>query len=152
MVASRALINDAFLLPLLLSLSPGLPAEPLLPCSLTVNQVGQNFTFVLTDIESKQRFGFCRLSSGAHTCYCILRWECVSVAVSSQCLSRCSSIIHGSESLHKQCNLLFQSSILVLNRNKRLWQNKAPVVLVLSSDQPSELIGIDFRYWNLPSI
>ncbi|MEQ2193232.1 DENN domain-containing protein 1A, partial [Xenoophorus captivus] len=41
--------------------------------SLTINQVGQNFTFVLTDIESKQRFGFCRLSSGAHTCYCILR-------------------------------------------------------------------------------
>ncbi|CDQ98096.1 unnamed protein product [Oncorhynchus mykiss] len=35
--------------------------------------VGQNFTFVLTDIESKQRFGFCRLSSGAHSCYCILR-------------------------------------------------------------------------------
>uniref|UniRef100_A0A673CQT4 DENN/MADD domain containing 1A n=1 Tax=Sphaeramia orbicularis TaxID=375764 RepID=A0A673CQT4_9TELE len=43
-------------------------------CSLTVNQVGQNFTFVLTDIESKQRFGFCRLSSGAHTCYCILSY------------------------------------------------------------------------------
>ncbi|XP_017282980.1 DENN domain-containing protein 1A isoform X2 [Kryptolebias marmoratus] len=40
----------------------------------TVNQVGQNFTFVLTDIESKQRFGFCRLSSGAHTCYCILSY------------------------------------------------------------------------------
>uniref|UniRef100_A0A3Q2V3D7 DENN/MADD domain containing 1A n=1 Tax=Haplochromis burtoni TaxID=8153 RepID=A0A3Q2V3D7_HAPBU len=35
---------------------------------------GQNFTFVLTDIESKQRFGFCRLSSGAHTCYCILSY------------------------------------------------------------------------------
>ncbi|CAN9504655.1 unnamed protein product [Ophioblennius macclurei] len=42
--------------------------------SLMVNQVGQNFTFVLTDIESKQRFGFCRLSSGAHTCYCILSY------------------------------------------------------------------------------
>ncbi|XP_059214280.1 DENN domain-containing protein 1A-like isoform X2 [Centropristis striata] len=42
--------------------------------SLTVNQVGQNFTFVLTDIDSKQRFGFCRLSSGAHTCYCILSY------------------------------------------------------------------------------
>ncbi|XP_027880489.1 DENN domain-containing protein 1A isoform X1 [Xiphophorus couchianus] len=42
--------------------------------SLTINQVGQNFTFVLTDIESKQRFGFCRLSSGAHTCYCILSY------------------------------------------------------------------------------
>ncbi|KAM4615328.1 DENN domain-containing protein 1A [Polymixia lowei] len=42
--------------------------------SLTVNQVGQNFTFVLTDIESKQRFGFCRLSSGAHSCYCILSY------------------------------------------------------------------------------
>ncbi|XP_019127712.1 DENN domain-containing protein 1A isoform X2 [Larimichthys crocea] len=42
--------------------------------SQTVNQVGQNFTFVLTDIESKQRFGFCRLSSGAHTCYCILSY------------------------------------------------------------------------------
>ncbi|XP_076613565.1 DENN domain-containing protein 1A isoform X2 [Chaetodon auriga] len=41
---------------------------------LTVSQVGQNFTFVLTDIESKQRFGFCRLSSGAHTCYCILSY------------------------------------------------------------------------------
>uniref|UniRef100_A0A3B3DT80 DENN/MADD domain containing 1A n=1 Tax=Oryzias melastigma TaxID=30732 RepID=A0A3B3DT80_ORYME len=40
----------------------------------TVSQVGQNFTFVLTDIESKQRFGFCRLSSGAHTCYCILSY------------------------------------------------------------------------------
>uniref|UniRef100_A0A1A7X3U4 DENN/MADD domain containing 1A n=3 Tax=Iconisemion striatum TaxID=60296 RepID=A0A1A7X3U4_9TELE len=42
--------------------------------SLTVNHVGHNFTFVLTDIESKQRFGFCRLSSGAHTCYCILSY------------------------------------------------------------------------------
>ncbi|XP_078018492.1 DENN domain-containing protein 1A isoform X4 [Epinephelus lanceolatus] len=42
--------------------------------SLTANQVGQNFTFVLTDIESKQRFGFCRLSSGAHTCYCFLSY------------------------------------------------------------------------------
>ncbi|KAM9841372.1 DENN domain-containing protein 1A [Aulostomus maculatus] len=42
--------------------------------SLTVNQVGQNFTFVLTDIDSKHRFGFCRLSSGAHTCYCILSY------------------------------------------------------------------------------
>ncbi|XP_030624159.1 DENN domain-containing protein 1A [Chanos chanos] len=42
--------------------------------SLCVGQVGQNFTFVLTDIESKQRFGFCRLSSGAHSCYCILSY------------------------------------------------------------------------------
>ncbi|XP_045545776.1 DENN domain-containing protein 1A isoform X2 [Salmo salar] len=42
--------------------------------SLLVSQVGQNFTFVLTDIESKQRFGFCRLSSGAHSCYCILSY------------------------------------------------------------------------------
>uniref|UniRef100_A0A4W5NJN4 DENN domain containing 1A n=1 Tax=Hucho hucho TaxID=62062 RepID=A0A4W5NJN4_9TELE len=41
---------------------------------LLVSQVGQNFTFVLTDIESKQRFGFCRLSSGAHSCYCILSY------------------------------------------------------------------------------
>uniref|UniRef100_A0A8C2R1P9 UDENN domain-containing protein n=1 Tax=Capra hircus TaxID=9925 RepID=A0A8C2R1P9_CAPHI len=41
--------------------------------SLTVSQVGQNFTFVLTDIDSKQRFGFCRLSSGAKSCFCILR-------------------------------------------------------------------------------
>ncbi|XP_065100007.1 DENN domain-containing protein 1A isoform X2 [Paramisgurnus dabryanus] len=42
--------------------------------SMVVNQVGQNFTFVLTDIESKQRFGFCRLSSGAHSCHCILSY------------------------------------------------------------------------------
>ncbi|KAJ6652862.1 hypothetical protein lerEdw1_010580 [Lerista edwardsae] len=42
--------------------------------SLTVSQVGQNFTFVLTDIDSKQRFGFCRLSSGAKACFCILSY------------------------------------------------------------------------------
>uniref|UniRef100_A0AAY5L4V5 UDENN domain-containing protein n=1 Tax=Esox lucius TaxID=8010 RepID=A0AAY5L4V5_ESOLU len=46
---------------------------PFIVDSLSVSQVGQNFTFVLTDIESKQRFGFCRLSSGAHSCYCIIR-------------------------------------------------------------------------------
>ncbi|XP_064147526.1 DENN domain-containing protein 1A isoform X4 [Loxodonta africana] len=44
------------------------------PPSLTVSQVGQNFTFVLTDIDSKQRFGFCRLSSGAKSCFCILSY------------------------------------------------------------------------------
>ncbi|NXJ87816.1 DEN1A protein, partial [Corythaixoides concolor] len=42
--------------------------------SHSVNQVGQNFTFVLTDIDSKQRFGFCRLSSGAKSCFCILSY------------------------------------------------------------------------------
>ncbi|XP_056114237.1 DENN domain-containing protein 1A isoform X4 [Rhinichthys klamathensis goyatoka] len=42
--------------------------------SMSVGHVGQNFTFVLTDIESKQRFGFCRLSSGAHSCHCILSY------------------------------------------------------------------------------
>uniref|UniRef100_A0A3Q3WMA3 UDENN domain-containing protein n=1 Tax=Mola mola TaxID=94237 RepID=A0A3Q3WMA3_MOLML len=56
------------------SLSLYLLYKPLLSCSQTVSQIGQNFTFVLTDIESKQRFGFCRLSSGAHTCYCILSY------------------------------------------------------------------------------
>ncbi|XP_036926357.1 DENN domain-containing protein 1B isoform X2 [Sturnira hondurensis] len=38
------------------------------------NQVGQHFTFVLTDVESKQRFGFCRLTSGGRTCLCILSY------------------------------------------------------------------------------
>ncbi|XP_010887978.2 DENN domain-containing protein 1A isoform X2 [Esox lucius] len=47
---------------------------PFIVDSLSVSQVGQNFTFVLTDIESKQRFGFCRLSSGAHSCYCIISY------------------------------------------------------------------------------
>ncbi|XP_053329699.1 DENN domain-containing protein 1A isoform X2 [Spea bombifrons] len=42
--------------------------------SLSASQVGQNFTFVLTDIDSKQRFGFCRLSSGAKSCFCILSY------------------------------------------------------------------------------
>ncbi|NXC48751.1 DEN1A protein, partial [Penelope pileata] len=42
--------------------------------SHAVSQVGQNFTFVLTDIDSKQRFGFCRLSSGAKNCFCILSY------------------------------------------------------------------------------
>jgi len=34
------------------------------------------FTFVLTDIDSKFRFGFCRLSAGTESCLCIVRWEC----------------------------------------------------------------------------
>ncbi|XP_037259860.1 DENN domain-containing protein 1B isoform X2 [Falco biarmicus] len=38
------------------------------------NQVGQHFTFVLTDIESKQRFGFCRLTTGGRVCLCILSY------------------------------------------------------------------------------
>ncbi|XP_036021797.1 DENN domain-containing protein 1B isoform X5 [Mus musculus] len=38
------------------------------------NQVGQHFTFVLTDMESKQRFGFCRLTSGGRICLCILSY------------------------------------------------------------------------------
>ncbi|XP_069593458.1 DENN domain-containing protein 1B isoform X1 [Ranitomeya imitator] len=37
-------------------------------------QMGQHFTFVLTDIESKQRFGFCRLTSGGKICLCILSY------------------------------------------------------------------------------
>ncbi|KAM9793519.1 DENN domain-containing protein 1A-like isoform 4-T5 [Syngnathus typhle] len=43
---------------------------------MSVNQMeqNQNFTFVLTDINSKHRFGFCRLSSSLHTCYCILSY------------------------------------------------------------------------------
>ncbi|KAI5623726.1 DENN domain-containing protein 1A isoform X2, partial [Silurus asotus] len=42
--------------------------------SLAVKQVGQNFTFVLTDIESKQRFGFCQLSDVSLSCYCFLSY------------------------------------------------------------------------------
>ncbi|EMP32216.1 DENN domain-containing protein 1B [Chelonia mydas] len=38
------------------------------------NQVGQHFTFVLTDIESKQKFGFCRLTSGGKVCLCIVSY------------------------------------------------------------------------------
>ncbi|XP_026200787.1 DENN domain-containing protein 1B isoform X3 [Anabas testudineus] len=38
------------------------------------NQVGQNFTFVLTDIDSKQRFGFCRLTQGCRVCVCLLSY------------------------------------------------------------------------------
>ncbi|KAM5238895.1 DENN domain-containing protein 1B isoform 2-T2 [Ctenodactylus gundi] len=38
------------------------------------NQVGQHFTFVLTDMESKQRFGFCRLTTGGRICLCILSY------------------------------------------------------------------------------
>ncbi|NXN19249.1 DEN1A protein, partial [Indicator maculatus] len=49
-------------------------SPPLFIFSHAVNQVGQNFTFVLTDIDSKQRFGFCRLSSGAKSCFCILSY------------------------------------------------------------------------------
>ncbi|XP_068096165.1 DENN domain-containing protein 1B isoform X2 [Hyperolius riggenbachi] len=37
-------------------------------------QIGQHFTFVLTDIDGKQRFGFCRLTSGGKVCLCILSY------------------------------------------------------------------------------
>ncbi|XP_066453287.1 DENN domain-containing protein 1B isoform X3 [Eleutherodactylus coqui] len=40
----------------------------------TQTQMGQHFTFVLTDIDSKQRFGFCRLTSGGKICLCILSY------------------------------------------------------------------------------
>ncbi|XP_057675461.1 DENN domain-containing protein 1A-like [Corythoichthys intestinalis] len=47
---------------------------PLSLDSVTVNQTDQHFTFVLTDINSKHKFGFCRLSSSSHTCYCIVSY------------------------------------------------------------------------------
>uniref|UniRef100_A0A8C7ZFQ2 DENN domain containing 1C n=1 Tax=Oryzias sinensis TaxID=183150 RepID=A0A8C7ZFQ2_9TELE len=34
----------------------------------------QHFTFVLTDLEGCQRFGFCRLTNNNHTCLCILSY------------------------------------------------------------------------------
>uniref|UniRef100_A0A8C5NDI4 UDENN domain-containing protein n=1 Tax=Gouania willdenowi TaxID=441366 RepID=A0A8C5NDI4_GOUWI len=34
----------------------------------------QQFTFVLTDLEGCQRFGFCRLTHSSHTCLCILSY------------------------------------------------------------------------------
>ncbi|XP_011617982.2 DENN domain-containing protein 1B isoform X2 [Takifugu rubripes] len=34
----------------------------------------QHFTFVLTDLEGSQRFGFCRLTTSTHTCLCILSY------------------------------------------------------------------------------
>ncbi|KAE8300827.1 DENN domain-containing protein 1B [Larimichthys crocea] len=36
--------------------------------------VVQHFTFVLTDLEGCQRFGFCRLTNSTHTCLCILSY------------------------------------------------------------------------------
>lgn len=36
----------------------------------------QHFTFVLTDLEGCQRFGFCRLANNTNTCLCILRYVC----------------------------------------------------------------------------
>uniref|UniRef100_A0A673C7X1 DENN domain containing 1B n=1 Tax=Sphaeramia orbicularis TaxID=375764 RepID=A0A673C7X1_9TELE len=43
-------------------------------CKWPLCQVGQNFTFVLTDIDSKQRFGFCRLTQGCRVCICLLSY------------------------------------------------------------------------------
>lgn len=58
------------------------------------NQVGQHFTFVLTDIESKQRFGFCRLTSGGTICLCILRWVFV-VKKKIECkIGNCISLLY----------------------------------------------------------
>ncbi|XP_043913592.1 DENN domain-containing protein 1B-like isoform X2 [Protopterus annectens] len=38
------------------------------------NGVVQHFTFVLTDLEGNQRFGFCRLTMGCKSCICILSY------------------------------------------------------------------------------
>nr|XP_033779300.1 DENN domain-containing protein 1B-like [Geotrypetes seraphini] len=38
------------------------------------NNVVQHFTFVLTDLEGNQRFGFCRLAVGFKSCLCILSY------------------------------------------------------------------------------
>ncbi|XP_030050562.1 DENN domain-containing protein 1C [Microcaecilia unicolor] len=38
------------------------------------NTVVQHFTFVLTDLEGNQRFGFCRLAVGFKSCLCILSY------------------------------------------------------------------------------
>lgn len=35
---------------------------------------GEHFTFVLTDLESRFKFGFCRLSPQTQTCLCIISW------------------------------------------------------------------------------
>lgn len=32
-----------------------------------------HFTFVLTDLESKYKFGYCRQAQGVQTCLCIVR-------------------------------------------------------------------------------
>ncbi|XP_077986589.1 uncharacterized protein LOC144440974 isoform X3 [Glandiceps talaboti] len=42
--------------------------------SSSYSPAGQLFTFVLTDIESRYRFGFCRHPPGAQTCLCILSY------------------------------------------------------------------------------
>ncbi|XP_075896247.1 DENN domain-containing protein 1B [Nelusetta ayraudi] len=34
----------------------------------------QHFTFVLTDLEGSQRFGFCRLANSSNTCLCMLSY------------------------------------------------------------------------------
>lgn len=47
---------------------------PFDPDRVSQSQVGQNFTFVLTDIDSKQRFGFCRLTQGCRVCLCLLSY------------------------------------------------------------------------------
>lgn len=43
-------------------------------CRVREGVAVQHFTFVLTDLEGSQRFGFCRLTSSTHTCLCILRY------------------------------------------------------------------------------
>uniref|UniRef100_A0A667Y3T6 DENN domain containing 1B n=1 Tax=Myripristis murdjan TaxID=586833 RepID=A0A667Y3T6_9TELE len=48
--------------------------EPVMLEMVSQSQVGQNFTFVLTDIDSKQRFGFCRLTQGCRVCICLLSY------------------------------------------------------------------------------
>ena len=57
-----------------------------------------HFTFVLTDIESKFRFGFCRLAARSQTCLCILRYV---VSHTCLCIVRCV-VSHTGVSVHSK--------------------------------------------------
>jgi hypothetical protein len=40
-----------------------------------------HFTFVLTDLESKYKYGYCRHAQGVQTCLCIIRYVSCNIAI-----------------------------------------------------------------------
>lgn len=92
------------------------------------NQVGQNFTFVLTDIDSKQRFGFCRLTQGCRVCICLLRYhtpftQSASVFINEYWKSVVSFVLLSKLHLHSPafCNVWCCATVKIIPKRIRIY-------------------------------
>ena len=67
----------------------GVHFKPVPLCRAQVDQ----FAFVLTDLESMYRFGYCRHGTGAQTCLCIIRCVCARMCTDAcMCVCVCTYV------------------------------------------------------------